>query len=174
MEKNSADNKAQQSWVGLGAKTSNLSYELRTKLTTLLGFLDILNDQDLKSLNTEQLEAIRKVDQNSVEVKDSILELISVSQKENEVVNDLVKVKTTVDSHSWLIRGLFTTIVVAFGWVLADRSNLIENVNELLKDHFETTSVYTKSIDERINRHLDKHERSSREEIRRLHEKLNK
>ena len=145
---------------------SNLSYELRTRLNTIFGFLDILSTGDLGTLNPSQQDAVNRINKSSESLTESLGDILKASKESKENAVEFVKLQTTVHSHSWLIRGIFGTIVLALGWILADRSDLIKEIDARVRESIS-------GVDAELDRHLDYHEYRSREQLKRLYDQLN-
>lgn len=156
----------------LSDKTSNLSHEIRTRLSTILGFLDILGTEDLGPLNNNQHEAISRIDKSSGKLKDSLNEILISADREAKNKIEFSTLQVNIKTHAWLIRGLFATLVLSVGWVLSERSELLEDVESLFRKSSLRTEIAIDKLENDIERHLESHEYHSREELRRLRDKI--
>jgi len=170
---NRKPNKSENSVSNLSTKkVSNLSYELRTRLNTILGFLDILSTEDLGPLNVNQHDAISRIDKSSSKLKDSIEDILKFSEGNSNHKVEIATLKANVNYHAWLIRGLFATLVLAVGWVLSERSELLKDVELSFKKASLRHESFLHKIDSDLDKHLNSHEHNSRAELKRLREKL--
>ncbi len=153
-------------------KNSNLSHDIRTLLNTIMGFLDILGDENLGSLNSNQHEAISKIDNSSGKLKDSLNEILTIVDEDSKNKIEFSSLQINIKTHAWLIRGLFATLVFSVGWVLSERSELLSSVEDYFKKSSLQTEVVIQKLEIDLERHLESHESRSREELRRLRDKL--
>lgn len=68
---------------------SNLSYELRTRLNTIFGFLDILSTGDLGPLNPSQQDAVNRINKSSERLTESLGDILKSSKKARKTLSSL-------------------------------------------------------------------------------------
>lgn len=131
---------------------SNISHELRTPLTHIKGYLDILSDQSLGTLNPKQTDAIKVLKRSEARLEQLIEDLIQFSLAIRGELNlDLMPVDThrlvqslhSRNSTKASAKGIQFDITspTTFPKIMADEEKISWVINQLLDNAIKFTPV---------------------------------
>ncbi|MEM7311356.1 MAG: PAS domain-containing sensor histidine kinase [Planctomycetota bacterium] len=124
----------------------NLAHEVRTPLTTIKGFVDLLARGHLGELEQRQAEALRTVSKNVERLTDLVANMLDADRVRTGVAkptpSDLESVVREVvgnESPRGEKRGLRVVMRIAPLWVLCDRASLVQITRNLISNAIKYT-----------------------------------
>jgi len=117
----------------------NISHELKTPLTTILGFIDCLTNETIGELNEKQKIAVNKIGKNASKLSELISTLLLIQDKYREKWNEISlieTIKSTEERYSKLAKQKELDFVVNYSAsdyiILADKDKFNSIINNLL------------------------------------------
>lgn len=129
---------------------SNMSHEIRTPLHAIIGFIELLKDEELSDTNKEYVDFMDKSSSNLLNLVNDILEIDKIESGKTEL-NEIVfspykKIKELIEVNQFLfikknlyLKTHFENVVDLL--VIGDLNKLIQIVNNILKNALKFTKV---------------------------------
>ncbi len=141
----------------------NISHELKTPLTTILGFIDCLTNETIGELNEKQKIAVDKITKNANKLSELISTLLLIQDKYREKWNEISLIKTirnTEEKYGILAKQKNLDFVVNYSdsdyIILADEDKFNSIIENLLGNAIKFTEKgkITVTINEAIGKRL--------------------
>jgi signal transduction histidine kinase len=141
----------------------NVSHELKTPLTTILGFIDCLSNETVGELNEKQKIAVNKIGKNANKLSELISTLLLIQDKYREKWSEISLIETIKNAeerYNRLAKQKNLDFVVNYSnfdyIILADEDKFNSIINNLLGNavKFTEKGEITITIDETIGKRL--------------------
>ena len=126
---------------------ANISHELRTPLTHIIGYLELMNNEDLGSLNESQFTAVSTMIRSSAQLERLINDLIMYTSMENDNVKLYLQ---TIDLSLVFSSIIHKTKTIAQKQNVSLQSNIEENASLIEGDQDKIQWVLLQLVDNAI------------------------
>ena len=99
--------------------TEKISYELRSKLNTIVGFSELLYDESGSSLSEQQKDAVVRIRKSSQSLVDGLSETLSLTRVGTALAREIAIADERVKQNQLMLRAVWAAVALLVGWNLA-------------------------------------------------------
>ena len=140
-----------------------ISYELRSKLNTLLGFSEVLEGEGYSSLTREQQDAIERIHKGSRAIAETLSETLNLTRIGTTLAREIALSEERVKQNQIMIKAIWAALALTIGWSVASHQFAVTAASEAAKSTLTIVEFKIDSLEEDVDKHLSSrnHSRAS-------------